>query len=79
LRATKQNKLYAFPADYYSWDQADTRWILGLTWLATKMNPDRFPGFDMEKEIRTFYSELYKLDDASYQKNIQPVLKGDLN
>ena len=78
LRATKQNMLYAFPADYYSWDQADSRWILGLVWLAAKMNPDRFPGLDMEKEIKTFYGELYKLDDAAYQKNIKPVLKGDL-
>lgn len=78
LRATRQGKLYAFPADYYSWDQADTRWILGLTWLAAKLHPDRFPGLDMEKEITTFYRELYKLDDAAYQKNIKPVLKGDL-
>lgn len=78
LRATKQGKLYAFPADYYSWDQADTRWILGLTWLAAKVNPDRFTGFDIEKEITAFYRELYGLDDAAYQKNIKPVLKGDL-
>jgi iron complex transport system substrate-binding protein len=79
LRATKQNKLYAFPADYYSWDQADSRWILGFTWLAAKMNPDRFSGLDMEKEVKAFYSELYELDDAAYQKSIKPVLKGDLN
>ncbi len=78
LRATKQNKLYAFPADYYSWDQADSRWILGFTWLAAKMNPERFSGLDMEKEIKAFYGELYKLDDAAYQKIIKPVLKGDL-
>jgi iron complex transport system substrate-binding protein len=78
LRATRQNKLYAFPADYYSWDQADPRWILGFMWLASKMNPERFSGLDMEKEIKTFYSELYKLDDTTYQKHIKPVLKGDL-
>ena len=78
LRATRQNKLYAFPADYYSWDQADSRWILGFMWLAAKMHPDRFSGLDMEKEIKAFYSEMYKLDDAAYQKYIKPVLKGDL-
>jgi len=78
LRATKQNKLYAFPADYYSWDQADSRWILGLTWLAAKMHPDLFSDLDMEKEITTFYGELYRLDETAYQKNVKPVLKGDL-
>lgn len=78
LRAVKQNKLFAFPADYYSWDQADARWILGIIWLAAKMNPDRFVSLDMDKEIKTFYGELYKLDDAAFQKNIKPVLKGDL-
>jgi iron complex transport system substrate-binding protein len=78
LHAVKQGKLYGFPADYYSWDQPDTRWILGLTWIAAKMNPDRFKDLDMQKEIQTFYRDLYNMDDAAYQKNIQPNLVGDL-
>jgi iron complex transport system substrate-binding protein len=78
LRVTQQGQLYAFPADYYSWDQADTRWILGYTWLASKMNPDLFSELDMEQEIKAFYSELYRLDEPAYQKDIQPMLKGDL-
>jgi iron complex transport system substrate-binding protein len=78
LRVTQQDQLYAFPADYYSWDQADTRWILGFTWLASKMNPELFSELDMEQEIKAFYSELYRLDEAEYQKDIQPMLKGDL-
>jgi iron complex transport system substrate-binding protein len=78
LRAVKQGKLYGFPADYYSWDQPDTRWILGLTWIAAKMNPDRFKDLDMQQEARTFYKDLYNMDDAAYQKNIQPNLVGDL-
>jgi len=78
LRAVKQGKLYGFPADYYSWDQPDPRWILGLTWVAAKMNPDRFKDLDMQKEIQTFYKDLYNLDDAAYKKNIQPNLVGDL-
>jgi iron complex transport system substrate-binding protein len=78
LRAVKQGKLYGFPADYYSWDQPDTRWILGLTWIAEKMNPDRFKDLDMQQEVCTFYKDLYNMDDAAYQKNIQPNLVGDL-
>lgn len=79
LRAVKQGKLYAFPADYYSWDQPDTRWILGLTWLAARLHPDRFATLDMEQEIRSFYQEMYRLDDAAFQKYIQPYLPGDLD
>ncbi len=79
LRAVKQNKLYAFPADYYSWDQSDTRWILGLTWLAGKIHPDRFANLNIQQEVRTFYKEMYNLDDAAFQKHIQPNLVGDLN
>jgi iron complex transport system substrate-binding protein len=77
LRAVQRGQLYAFPADYYSWDQPDPRWILGLTWLASKIHPERFPDLDMEQEIHTFYRELYNLDDAAYQKYIQPNLTGD--
>jgi iron complex transport system substrate-binding protein len=78
LHATQQGQLYAFPADYYSWDQADARWILGLMWLAGKMNPALFIDLEMEQEIKNFFKELYYQDESAYQKNIQPLLKGDL-
>ncbi len=78
LRAVKQNKLYAFAADYYSWDQPDTRWILGLTWLAGKLHPERFPDLNIQQEARTFFKEMYNLDDAAFEKYIQPNLVGDL-
>jgi iron complex transport system substrate-binding protein len=78
LRAVKQNQLYAFPIDYYSWDQSDVRWILGLTWLATKIQPQKFANVDMMAETRSFYKDLYNMDEASFQKNIQPLIKGSL-
>jgi iron complex transport system substrate-binding protein len=74
LRAVKNNQLYAFAGDVYSWDQPDPRWILGLTWVAGKLHPDLFPGLDIKKEARTFYQELYGLDDAAFQTNILPKL-----
>ncbi|PKO22244.1 MAG: ABC transporter substrate-binding protein [Chloroflexi bacterium HGW-Chloroflexi-1] len=77
LRAVKAGKLSAFPGDYYSWDQPDTRWILGLIWLAGELHPDRFPSLDIQQEARTFYRELYNLDDAAYIKDIAPTLVGD--
>ncbi|MCX6028803.1 MAG: ABC transporter substrate-binding protein [Chloroflexi bacterium] len=78
LRAVKAGRLYAFPGDFYSWDQPDTRWTLGLTWLAGKIHPDRFPDLDMGQEARRFYRELYGLDDAAYDQHVQPILFGDL-
>jgi iron complex transport system substrate-binding protein len=78
LRAVKQGELHAFPTDYYSWDQPDTRWILGLTWLAATIHPDRFPGMDMLQEVRSFYGEFYGMDDTSFRESVLPFLSGVL-
>ncbi len=75
LRAVKDGKLYAFPGDLYLWDQPDPRWILGLTWLAGKLHPDRFPGLDMTAEAKTFYQTLYGLDADFVEQNIIPPSK----
>jgi iron complex transport system substrate-binding protein len=79
LRAARANAIYAFPGDYYSFDQPDPRWVLGLDWLAARMHPDRFPGFDMSARMRSFYQDLYGLDAAAYAKLVQPYLTGDLS
>jgi iron complex transport system substrate-binding protein len=78
LRAVQENKLYAFPADLYSWDQPDTRWILGLTWLAGRLHPELFPELDMVAEAQNFYQNLYGLDATFFKQNILPTFKGDL-
>lgn len=78
LDAVKNNKLYGFATDVYSWDQPDPRWALGLTWVAGKLHPDLFPGLDMIAEARAFYRELYGMDDAAFDKNILPILSGDI-
>jgi iron complex transport system substrate-binding protein len=79
LRAVKAGAIYAFPGDYYSFDQPDPRWVLGLDWLAARMHPDRFPGFNMDARLRSFYSDLYGLDGAAYAKLVQPYLSGDVS
>jgi iron complex transport system substrate-binding protein len=78
LRAVKERHLYAFPADLYSWDQPDTRWILGLTWLAGRLHPDQFPQLDNTAEAQNFYQILYGLDATFFERNILPTFKGDL-
>ncbi|MDP3721820.1 MAG: ABC transporter substrate-binding protein, partial [Anaerolineaceae bacterium] len=57
LDAVKNNKLFAFATDVYSWDQPDTRWALGLGWVAAKLHPDLFPDYDATTEARAFYKD----------------------
>jgi iron complex transport system substrate-binding protein len=76
LKAAKGNAIYAFPADYYSWDQPDPRWVLGLDWLAAKIHPEIFPSFSMDTAARGLYKDLYGLDDATYDKLVKPNLTG---
>jgi iron complex transport system substrate-binding protein len=78
LRAVKDGQLYGFASDMLSWDQADARWILGQTWLASKMNPDLFSDLDIQAEARTFFTQLYSLSDETYESKIVPMFGGDL-
>ena len=61
-----------FPGDFYSWDQPDTRWILGLMWIAKVLHPELFAATDLKDEIRYFYSFLYGLDDETIEREIIP-------
>jgi iron complex transport system substrate-binding protein len=78
LKAVKDNKIYGFATDVYSWDEADTRWILGLTWMASKLHPALFPALDITAEAQTFYKTLYNMDEATFQSKIVPLFTGDL-
>ena len=78
IRAVKENKIYAFAGDVYSWDQPDPRWILGLTWMAGKLHPDLFPNLDIKAEVQNFYKTLYGLDVTFVTEKIIPTFQGDL-
>jgi len=78
LAAVQNGQLHAFPGDLYSWDQPDVRWLLGLTWLAGQLHPERFPELDITAEARAFYENLYGLDSAFFEGNILATFKGDL-
>ena len=79
LRATQEDNIFAFPGDFLSWDQPDTRWILGLQWLATKIQPDRFESLDLLDEVKTFYKEMYGLDAEIFEAEVLPLITGDLD
>jgi iron complex transport system substrate-binding protein len=78
LRAVQEGQLYAFPGDLFSWDQADTRWLLGLTWLGGQLHPQSFPDLDITAEAQAFYQTLYGLDSAFFEAHIRPTFTGDL-
>ena len=78
LNAVQNDQLYAFPSDYYSWDQPDTRWILGLTYLAAQINPGVYPDLDMDAEVSDFYMKLYAMDEQKIDDLIMAVLQGNL-
>lgn len=78
IRAVQTGRVYAFPGDFTSWDQPNPRWILGLTWLAQRLHPDRFAAEDMLTTIQAFYHDLYGLDADVFDAQIRPTLTGDL-
>ena len=78
LQAVKNNQLFGFAGDFYSWDQPDTRWALGLLWLATKLHPDQTKDIDILREVNRFYTELYGLTAEDIQAKVTPVLMGDI-
>lgn len=78
LKTVKNNQIFGFAGDFYSWDQPDTRWGLGLLWLATKMHPDQTKDIDIMKEVERFYTDLYGLKSADIQAKVTPILTGNI-
>jgi len=78
IKAVQQEQIFAFPGDYLSWDQPDTRWILGLSWLFTKVHPELADDVDIMQEVNQFYEQLYRLDQETIQAEVNPDLNGDL-
>lgn len=78
LKAVKDGKVFGFPADIFSWDQPDPRWILGTLWLAGKIHPDRFPDLEIKQQVADFFGQMYGMDQAAIQNQIVPTLKGDI-
>ena len=73
LKALEMEEVYAFPGDYFSWDQPDTRWVLGLNWMASRIQPGLFPGMDMESMTYDFYATLYGLDADAFDQVVSRI------
>ena len=70
LRAVRTGALRAFPSDIYTWDTPDPRWLLGTTWMAKTLHPERFRELDMVTEVRSFFATLYGMDENAIARDI---------
>ena len=77
LACGRSGRILGFPQDWYSWDQPDTRWGLGLLWLAKVLRPSEYTDLDLVSEARIFYRLFYGFDAATFDRMVAPRLKGD--
>lgn len=77
LRAAAKNEIHIFPSDFYEWDQAEMRWILGIDWLATRIYPTRFKDIDIRSEVLAFFSQLFGMKKNEIESAILPKVKLD--
>jgi iron complex transport system substrate-binding protein len=60
LKAVKNGKIYRIPMGIYAWDHASSEGMLLMIFMAKLFHPQAFKEWDMIREMKTFYSELYK-------------------
>lgn len=78
LEAVQGDAIYGFPGDIFSWDQPEPRWILGVSWLASRIHPERLPDLDPEQEAIDFFRQMYGMDEAAVREHLLPRLTGDV-
>jgi len=78
LTAVKNSKVFGFAQDFYSWDQPDTRWILGLLWIAKKINPEGAKDINIQEEAFAFYNFFYNIERAVFNEKIVVKFGGDI-
>jgi hypothetical protein len=61
----KQQRIYAVPP---SWDFGNPRWILGLLYIADKLQSGK-SGIDLRKEADDFYLQFYGLPFEAAKSN----------
>jgi iron complex transport system substrate-binding protein len=75
LRAVKNARLRPMLGDIYAYDQPDTRWALGLLWIARTLHPDYVWPLDFYEAARNFYFNMYGMDTKTFEQYIKPLLR----
>lgn len=78
LRAAQDGQIYGFAGDFFSWDQPDPRWVLGMMWLFTKIQPELAAEVDIHQELEQFYVEMYGLSSSVVSEKVTSTLYGSL-
>jgi iron complex transport system substrate-binding protein len=78
LEAVQAGRLHAFAGDFYSWDQPDPRWILGVSWMASRLHPDRLEDLNLMDEVNRFFGQMYGIEQETIDGRILPRLQGDV-
>lgn len=79
LKAVKNDHVFAFPYDFLSWDQPDSRWILGYGWLTLKQNPKEIFSSEIRLMVNDYYENFYGLDESIINEKIFPKIMDYLN
>lgn len=80
LRAVKNGNLFHIPHGVFIWDNASGESILMIIYMAKIFYPELFKDWDMLKEMKTFYKEIYgvKITDNDVErilKHLPPKMK----
>lgn len=73
LKAVKNNRIYLIPTGVFPWDFASSESVILAVYLAKIFHPDLFKDWDMIREMKQFYSELYGRDLTD--KDAERILK----
>ncbi|OPY75849.1 MAG: Periplasmic binding protein [Syntrophorhabdus sp. PtaU1.Bin153] len=78
MKAVKNDKVYRIPRGVYTWDHASNEGVLLMIYMAKIFHPNLFKDWDMIKEMKAFYSEVYgktitDQDAERILQNLRPV------
>lgn len=73
LLACKSGKVYNIPAGMFFWDMTSCETALLPLFLGKKFHPDLFKDWDIIKEMKTFYSEIYRINISD--EDAEKILK----
>lgn len=78
LKAYSSGKVYVIPAGVFHWDMSSCETALLPLYLGKKFHPGLFKEWDIIKEMKRFYSEIYEIEitdeDAERMLNGMPPL-----
>ncbi len=78
LEAVKNDRLYAYPMAFYSWDQPHTRWGLVQLWVGYSLFPEMYSDLNFQQEAASFYELFYNWDEMKFNEVIESRLQGDI-